>query len=542
MSLDGILFYKLANELNNLSTGKIMKIQEVSDDEFLFTIRRERENYKLLISLSSNYPRINLTDKSYSFPREPKPFTMLLRKHFEGAIINSITTHSTDRIMTIRTSRYNELGDFEIKDLVVEIMGRYSNLILVENNKVIDAIRHIGVSDMRSIMPNSSYEFPDAFNKINPFLYNLDELRNELKDVENPSNLAKKVMGLSKGNAEICFDSNDFVESLYNMIHNSIPFLEIEPKRDINYTKVGKGEEYDSYSSLFESYYSEQSLKERIKSKTNNILSYVKKLIKKNEDKLVKLTKELDDTKKAETYKLYGELLIANSYINEKMDKIELLNYYTNEMITIPLDKKLYIKENANLYFKKYRKSKNTKIYALKEIEIAKDEIEYFKILESQINNAEVLDDVLQIQDELIKEKYLIPQHKQQKLQKPQILTYELDSHLIYVGKNNMQNEIVTFDLSRKDDLWFHVKDAPGSHVLLKKSDNYTEDDIRTCANLAAYYSTYQNSSSVAVNYTKVKNIKSIPGKRKCFVSIKDEKTIYIDPNFKLISNLKKMK
>ena len=542
MSLDGILFYKLSNELNNLSTGKIMKIQEVSDDEFLFTIRRDRENYKLLISLSPNYPRINITTKSYSFPKEPKPFTMLLRKHFEGSILNSISTHETDRIMTLRTSRYNELGDFEIKDLVVEIMGRYSNLIIVENNKVIDALRHIGVSDMRSILPNSNYEFPDTFNKLNPFSYSKDELKNILKDINNPKELCQKVLGLSYQNALLAFLSENPIDKIIEIIYDNTPTLSTNPKRDINYTNQNEGKVYETYSSLLDEFYSDESLKERIKSKTNNILSFVKKLIKKNEDKIVKLNKEIDDTKKAETYKLYGELLIANSYINEKMDKIELLNYYTNEMITIPLDKKLYIKENANQYFKKYRKSKNTKIYANRELEQASNEIEYFKLLESQIENAEVLDDVLQIQDELIKEKYLIPQKKTQKLQKPQILTFEIDGSLVYVGKNNIQNEIITHDLSRKEDLWFHVKDAPGSHVLLKKDSDYTENDIRMCANLAAYYSTYQNSSSVAVNYTKIKYIKSIPGKRKCFVSIREEKTIYIDPSKDLIESLKKVK
>ncbi|MCR5786459.1 MAG: NFACT RNA binding domain-containing protein, partial [Acholeplasmatales bacterium] len=247
------------------------------------------------------------------------------------------------------------------------------------------------------------------------------------------------------------------------------------------------------------------------------------------------------DTKKADTYKLYGELLMANSYIKEKSDSIKVLNYYTNEEINIPLDKKLYVKENANLYFKKYRKSKNTVIHANEELAKANDEIEYFKLLESQIMHAEVLDDVLQIQDELIKEHYLIPQKKQTKLQKPRILTFDLDGSLIYVGKNNVQNEIVTYDLSRKEDLWFHVKDAPGSHVLLKKDDDYTENDIRTCANIAAYYSTLQDSSSVPVNYTKIKYVKSIPGKKKCFVSISHEKTIYIDPNKSIIDSLTKI-
>ncbi len=224
------------------------------------------------------------------------------------------------------------------------------------------------------------------------------------------------------------------------------------------------------------------------------------------------------------------------------MDNITVLNYYTGENITIPLDKKLYIKENANNYFKKYRKSKSTIIHASEELKIAKSEVEYLSLLLSQVSNAEVIEDVLQIQDELIKEKYIIPQKKVSKLNKVQILSYIVNGNIVYVGKNNIQNEKVTHELANKDDLWFHVKDAPGSHVVLKKSSDYTEEEIRTCALIAAYYSTFRDSSSVPVQYTKVKNIKSIPGKRKCFVSIKDEKTIYIDPEKFIIDSLKKGK
>ena len=537
---DGIFLYKLANELNNLSTGKISKIQEVSDSEFLFTIRRNSQNYKLLISLQPNSSRIHITNKSYSFPREPRPFTMLLRKHFEGSIINSISTHETDRILTIVTSRYNELGDFEIKRLEVEIMGRYTNLVLVYNDTIIDALRHIGVSDMRTVMPNAKYYYPDTLGKINPFSMSKEDLKKSLSLVSSPKELTNRILGLSLTNAILAFDSEKPIDKIIEIIYSNNPSLILTPKKDINYISYNEYKTFNTYSELLEDYYSSEALKERIKDKTGNIEQSIKRLIKKNEDKIVKLTKELDDTKKSETYKLYGELLMANSYINEKSDKIEVLNYYTNEYITIPLDKKLYVKENANIYFKKYKKSKNTIMYATKELENARDELNYFHLLESQVKNAEVLDDVLQIQDELIKEKYIIVQHKTQKLQKPQILTFEVDGSIIYVGKNNLQNEIITHELSRKDDLWFHVKDAPGSHVLLKKADNYTERDIRTCANLAALYSPLKDSSSVPVNYTKIKNVKSIPGKRKCFVSISGEKTIYIDPDNSMIESIKK--
>ena len=540
--LDGIFFYKLANELNMLKTGKINKIQEISDEEFLFTVRRNSNNIKLLISLSPNSSRIHITKEDYSFPREPKPFTMLLRKHFEGSNIKSIEAHETDRIIDIKTSKYNELGDFEEKTLHVEIMGRYSNLVLEENNMIIDALRHIGVSDLRTVMPNALYTYPDTQNKINPYSVSQDELRTVLSEVSNPSELCTKILGLSKTNAIYCFDQENYIDAFYNLLNSNIPSLNKGTKYDVNYINIGDSTTFNTYSELLEYYFKDVALKERVRAKTGNIEQTIKKLIKRNEEKIIKLENELEATKKADTYKLYGELLIANSYIKEKSDKIEVLNYYTNETITIPLDKKLYIKENANNYFKKYRKSKNTVLYATKELENATNEIEYLRLILSQIENSEVLEDVLEIQDELIREKYIIPQKKVSKLNKVQILTYIVNDNIVYVGKNNMQNEKVTHELAHKENLWFHVKDAPGSHVVLQKNQDYTEEEIRTCAMLAAYYSTYRDSSSVPVEYTKVRNIKSIPGKRKCFVSIKGEKTIYIDPDKNIIDSLKKGK
>ncbi|MCR5787393.1 MAG: NFACT family protein, partial [Acholeplasmatales bacterium] len=270
MGLDGILFYKLSNELNYLSTGKIDKIQEVSDNEFLFTIRRERTNYKLLISLTANFPRINLTTDSFSFPREPKRFTMLLRKYFEGSVIDSITTHETDRIMTIATSRYDELGDFTRTNLVVEIMGRYSNLIVVQDNYVLDALRHIGVSEMRSVMPNSLYTYPDTLGKVNPFNYDLNSFRKLLSSSNSPKETCAILLGVSYQTCLDAYLDNDPVKKLYELINSNIPSLILEPKKDISYYQKNNSTTYESYSSLIDNFYKAESLNDRIKSKTNN--------------------------------------------------------------------------------------------------------------------------------------------------------------------------------------------------------------------------------------------------------------------------------
>jgi predicted ribosome quality control (RQC) complex YloA/Tae2 family protein len=255
MGLDGILFYKLANELNYLSTGKIDKIQEVSDNEFLFSVRRERKNYKLLISLTPNFPRINLTTDTFSFPREPKSFTMLLRKYFEGAIIDSITTHQTDRVMTIATSRYDELGDFSRVNLVVEIMGRYSNLIVVENNIVIEALRHIGVSELRSVMPNSTYTFPDTLGKINPLNHTLLELRDILKNLNTPKDFNTKLLGVSYQTCLDAFKCEDPVKELYSLLNSNVPCVVNNPKKDISYYIKDNAKVYESYSALTNDFY-----------------------------------------------------------------------------------------------------------------------------------------------------------------------------------------------------------------------------------------------------------------------------------------------
>lgn len=540
MALDGILFYKLKNELKKLETGKINKVQEASENEFLFTIRSHKENYKLLISLSPNYARVHLTEETYSFPLEPKSFTMLLRKYFEGAVINSFETHESDRILVISASKYNEMGDFEAKKLIVEIMGRYSNLIIVENDIIKESFHHLGITELRTVLPNIKYTYPDIKDKVNPFNLSEAEFIKLLEDLDSPKQYTQKILGLSTVAANAAFMSNNPAKALYDIIHQDVPYLyEENGKKDFTYFKINdNGRQFDSFSHLLDFYYRNLSKEERIKAKTNNIQSFIAKQIHKNETKITKLQYELQDTKKADEYRLFGELLIANNHLKCRNSSINVLNYYNNEEVEIPLDPRYDLMGNSKLYFKKYQKLKNATMHIKEQIQNATDELEYFKILDNQVRVAD-LSDILEIQQELIDNHYLMPKHKTERIKKASILTYILeDGSLVLVGKNNIQNEAVTHKLSQPNELWFHVKDAPGSHVLLKKTGDYTEYDIRTCANLAAYYSTFQGSSSVPVNYTKVKNIKKIPGKRNCFVSIKGEKTIYIDPDINLIEKL----
>ena len=539
MAFDGILFYKLGQELKNLETGKINKIQEASANEFLFTIRRNKENFKLLISLSANYPRIHITNESYDFPREPKSFTMLLRKYFEGSQIMEIKTHETDRVMAITCSKYNDMGDFEKRTLIIEILGRYSNLIVVENGKILEAFHHLGLGELRVILPNGNYTYPDTQGRINPMSLGIEELNQLVENNNSPKELCSKLLGLSLKTAILAFDNDNPAKKLYDLLHENTPCEYFDGKKnDITYYKVDNGTILESYSALLDSYFKEEALKERIKAKTGNIESFIDKQINRNVVKKNKLEDELKKADEAEKYRLYGELLIANNYMDGHKKNITVLNYYTNENVVIPLDERYDIMGNSKLYFKKYQKAKNAVSHINEQLNIIADELSYFNLLKAQIKVCD-LKDALEIQQELIDNHYMIPKTKPERLQKTKITTYLLPSgHTVLVGKNNVQNDLVTNKMARPSELWFHVKDMPGSHVLLQSSDEATEEEIRACANLAAYFSIARDSSSVPVNYTRAKNIKKIPGHKNCFVQIKGEKTIFIDPDIELINKL----
>ena len=364
MAFDGILFYKLGLELKALETGKINKIQEASQNEFLFTIRRNKENYKLLISLSANYPRIHITNESYDFPREPKSFTMLLRKYFEGSQIMEITTHETDRVMAITCSKYNDMGDFEKKTLIIEILGRYSNLIVVEDSKILEAFHHLGLGELRVILPNGNYNYPDTLGKINPMNLSLEDLETLVRTNNSPKELSSKILGLSLKTAILAFDSENPSQKLYELIHDNTPCLYFDGKKnDITYYKVDGDTFFPSFSNLLDAYFKEEALKERIKAKTGNIESFIDKQLTRNLNKKHKLEDELQKADEADKYRLYGELLIANNYLSGHKKNITVLNYYTNENVTIPLDERYDIMGNSKLYFKKYQKSKAAPVY-----------------------------------------------------------------------------------------------------------------------------------------------------------------------------------
>lgn len=543
MPFDGLFLKKLTDEFQTLIGGKISKVLEVSDTDYIFNIRANYKNLNLLISLSNEYYRIHLTTKSYEYPKTPKSFTMLLRKHLEGSIIKNITTYKNDRILILEVQGLNEIGDLEGKKVIIELTGKFSNMILTQNNIIIDAYKkENSIDEKRIIFPNATYQFIDS-NKLDPYTLSKDEIIDKFKNIKDAKEISNTFNGISLLTSNYVLSCINPSDTFYDLINSSIKPISFNFKNKIDYyfKSIGYDEikHYETLSLMLDDIYFDKALKENIKQKSNDLYQFIIHNIKKLNDKLNKLNVELDEALNNDLYRLYGELLIANSYVSKKSNEIKVLNYYNNEYITIPLDIRYNIIDNSKIYFKKYQKSKNAIKFIEEQIEKTKDDINYFNLLKVQVEHAS-LSDILEIVEELNKAKYINTKKKKEKKTKSKILTYTLDNGtIIYVGKNNIQNELITHKLSKPNEMWFHVKGFPGSHVVVKKDSDLTETEIRTAAMIASFYSPASMSSSVAVNYTKIRYIKKIPGKRSCFVTFTNEKTIYIDPSKDFIDSLK---
>ena len=542
MSFDGIFLSKLKKELDVLKTGRISKINDIADNNFIFTIRANKENYKLYLGFNAQTSRIHLTNKDYINNPNPKNFTLFLRKNIEGYFINDIYQYETDRILIFELIGYNEMKDRSSKLLICEVMGKFSNLILTDNNYLIlDSLHHDGVGEFnRIIIPNAKYQFPKT-TKLNPYKTN----DFDFNIINSPKDILNNFLGVSYSFANMVFMEENIEQNFYKILNNSyLPsiYQDINNKTDFYFFSYNPLKTYNSLSSLLDDNFYNVEKENQIKKETADLAKFIKKQINKYEQKLIKLAEEKRIALDSDIYKLYGELLLSAPNLKLKDKKILIYNYYDNKDIIINLDERYNILENSQKYYKKYQKLKKSLTYINEQIEICKNEINYFNLLNDQLKIAN-LNDVLEMVDELKKYKYL-PNNitKNNNKKKPKYLTYEIADTLIYVGKNNIQNDYITNKLSKPNYLWFHVKDGSGSHVVIAKEDNYTENEIRTAAMLAAYYSYASNSSSVAVDYTKIKFIKKIPGQKGCFVTYSRQNTIYIDPDKDYISNLKVIK
>ncbi len=528
MAIDGIILSKVKDNLCSHLPIRINKINSTSDTEVIFNVHSNKIRTNLVISLHSVYNHISLSNKNYTDFEEPSTFVMVLRKHITNGIITKIEQFDYDRYLLLHIRALNDIYDEKEYILSVELMGKYANLILVdkESNKIIDAMKKIPpyLNNKRTILQGALFTLPDKQNKKDPYL--------DL-DVNFDESLVKQVAGFSKQlENEIRYlketiEYKDIIEKI-----KQSDKLYVSDNGDyhvIPLTYLNKTYKEYEINEGFDVLYYQFNEKERIKTVTEDINKFVKRQIKHFDNKLVKLRQSLEDSLNLEEDKENGDLLFTYSDLDKKgLTQIEVVDYSDNKK-TIKLDPKLTIKQNANKYYNSYSKKRKGKVYIQEQIQIAENELEYFNALSEQLEIASY-NDALEIKNELIKYGYLRKKNtKLKKHKKINLYQVKIGDNTITFGKNNTQNDYLTFEFAKSNYTWFHAKDFHGSHLVVD-SDNPSEEVIRACANLAAYFSKGRYSSSVPVNYCLAKNVKKIKGAKPGFVSIKNYKTIYIDP------------
>lgn len=530
MALDGIILSKVKEDLDKSLPIKINKINGTSDTEVIFNVLANKNRTSLVISLHSVYNHIALSNESYSDYEEPSTFIMVLRKHLLNGIITNIIQNDYDRYLLLEIRALNELYDEKEYILSVELMGKYANLILVdkETNKIIDALKKIPPfqNTKRTILQGAVFTLPEKQNKLDPF--NVSE--NEINFDES---LVKQLQGFSKqlelelrqrletqSYKEIIEEIKES-DSLYissNNEYHVIPLTYL----NLEYQKKDIKEGFDTL------YYKSNEV-ERIKKVTEDIFKFIKRQIKHYDNKLVKLRQSLEDGKTLNEDRENGELLYTYSNLEKKgLKEISIEDYY-GETRVIKLDPKLTIKANANKYYNTYSKKRKGKVYIEEQIEIASRELEYFTALKEQLDIASY-NDALEIKDELIRYGYLKKKtSKLKKNKKISLYQVKVGDNTITFGKNNTQNDYLTFTFAKSNNMWFHALDYHGAHLVVD-TDKPSEEVLRACANLAAYFSKGRYSSSVPVSYCLVKDVKKVKGAKAGFVTMRNYKTIYIDP------------
>ena len=540
MAQDGLFIKRLALELNEkLNGGRVDNAYGLNKTDYVLDIRVPGKSYNLYMSASYNNPTVFMTQDRFEKPSVASNFTMLLRKYLVGSYITEIKELNDDRIIEINFIKRDELIGSENRKLIIELIGRFSNILLLDDNlKIIDAIKQLSVleNNSRGIMRGLEYTplkndklSQDSKDEINKIFNNNDNLY--------PKKLVDSVSGLSPLIAEYLINKyKDSTGDFYDFfIKNASSFNPTLTDKDYYYFDVFNDKNslhFNTLSELLNHYYKVNAEAKILKDNNQKVYQTVASNIKRLNKKLVNLSNDLNKDLNSDELRIKGEVLMANAYMSfPRSSSITLTNFYDGKDIEIDIDPSKNIKDNANIYFKKYKKMKAAITHLNEQIDIASSELEYFKLLDYQLKNGS-LKDILEIKQELINNSYLKEKgiNPKKNKQKPNYLEIKYEGSKIYVGKNNLQNEYLTHTVAKKDDLWFHIKDGHGSHVIVSGDTKNNEDVIRKAAFLAATYSEAKDSSSVQVDYTLVKYIKKIPGRKGSFVSYTHQKSIYIDP------------
>ncbi|MGW7977462.1 fibronectin-binding domain-containing protein [Staphylococcus xylosus] len=563
MAYDGLFTRKIVESLQFLVDGRIHKINQPENDTMLVVIRQNRKNHQLLLSIHPSFTRMHLTNKKYDNPFDPPMFARVFRKHIEGGIVKAVRQIGNDRRVEIDVQSKDEIGDTIYRTIILEIMGKHSNLILVDDNrKIIEGFKHLtpNTNQYRTVMPGFQYEAPPTQNKINPFDISGVEA---LKYIDfNSGKIARQLLNHFEGFSPLI--TNEIANRRQFMTTQTLPeaFDEVleeiqgEPtpvfhknhesgKEDFYFMKLDQFYDdvvlYDSLHDLLDRYYDARGERERVKQRANDLVKFVQQQLHKSQNKLSKLIDEREGTKEKEQQQLFGELITANIYrIKQGDELLTALNYYNGEEVTIPLNPTKSPAVNAQNYYKKYNKLKTREHELQHQIKLTKENINYFESIEQQLTHISV-DEIDDIRDELADQGFM-KQRKQSKKKKKQTMQIQAytstDGDTILVGKNNKQNDYLTNKQAKKHHLWFHTKDIPGSHVVIL-SDEPSEETIKEAAMLSAYFSKAGSSAQVPVDYTEIKHVHKPSGAKPGFVTYDNQKTLYATPDYDHIQKLK---
>ena len=548
MSFDGFFLHHMTEELRQeLLYGRIQKINQPFEQELVLQIRSNRQNHKLLLSAHPVFGRIQLTNTSFENPAVPNTFIMVMRKYLQGATIESIEQIDNDRVLEISVSNKNEIGDSVAATLIIEIMGKHSNIILMDkaSGNIIEAIKHVGFSQnsYRTILPGSSYVTPPQTDKRNPFTIS-DEKLFEILHTEDLSarSLQNLFQGLGRDTAaELSQRLTSDKLKIFRAFFASFTQGTLTSKSFTPILFEDSQKEFPSLSQLLDAFYQDKAERDRVNQQASELIHRVENELEKNRKKLKKQEQELVATENAEEFRQKGELLTTFLHqVPNNQDQVELDNYYTSEKITIVLDKALTPNQNAQRYFKKYQKLKEAVKHLTGLIEETKETIQYLESVETALSQAS-LTEIAEIREELIQTGFIRRRQREkiQKRKKPEKYLATDGKTIILVGRNNLQNDELTFKMAKKEELWFHAKDIPGSHVVIT-GNLQPSDEVKTdAAELAAYFSKARLSNLVQVDMIEVKKLNKPTGGKPGFVTYTGQKTLRVTPDEAKIKSMK---
>ncbi|MGT2755561.1 Rqc2 family fibronectin-binding protein [Streptococcus ovuberis] len=548
MSFDGFFLHHLTRELQtNLLGGRIQKINQPFDHELVLSIRNHRQSQKLLLSAHPVFARIQLTETHFTNPPIPNTFTMLMRKYLQGAVIEAIDQVGNDRILEIAVSNKNEIGDHIQATLIIEIMGKHSNILLVDKSsqKIIEAIKHVGFSQnsYRTILPGSTYVLPPQTDAHNPFTIPDDKLFEILSTQElSPKNLQQVFQGLGRDSAESL--SQTLTSNRLNNFRDFFAQTTAANLTEKSFAPVlfeNSQQTFETLSEALDTFYQDKAERDRVKQQASELIRHVDNELEKNRNKLIKQEAELLATENAEEFRQKGELLTTYLHqVPNDQDQVKLDNYYTGEALIIALDKALSPSQNAQRYFKKYAKLKEAVKHLTSLIQATKETIAYLESVQTLLAQAN-LSEIADIREELIETGFIRRRNreKHQKRQKPERYLATDGQTIILVGKNNLQNDELSFKIAKKGELWFHAKDIPGSHVILTGNLDPSDEVKTDAAELAAYFSKGRYSNLVQVDMIEAKKLHKPTGGKPGFVTYTGQKTLRVTPDEAKIKAMK---